>query len=198
MRLIGLTGGIAAGKSTATGMLRRLGVPVFDTDAEVAALGARGDVVSEIGRLLPGAVKDGRLDKDALRRLAAEDPLRLRGLERIYHRHLRRGLAKFQQRLRLSGKPRSLAAVDAPLLFEAGWDRLVSFVLAVQTPDFLRRRRVLSGRGWDEARFQALERRQLPAAEKCRRADWRLPGGLSRAHLQRALRRALLRIGDMP
>lgn len=189
LRLLGLTGGIAAGKSASTALLRRRRIPVFDTDAEVFKLTADPEVIAAVGTAFLGAVADGRIDRAVLRTRLAVDATAFRRLEALYAAPLDRALDDFLARARRTRTP--LAVVDAPLLYECGWQGRVHAVLVVHCPNFLRRVRALRRPGWTADRVELLESRQLPAAAKVRRADAVLPGGLSMAAHHRALTRAL-------
>ncbi len=187
MRVIGLTGGIGMGKSAAAAMLRRLGLPVFDADATVHRLQARGGAaLPAIARAFPGTVCDGRLDRARLRAQALADPRALRRLEAIVHPMVRAAERRFLARARAHGH--RLAVLDIPLLFETGGDDRVDLILAVSAPTAVQRQRVRA-RGRSDAEITAILARQMPDAEKRRRADYVIRTGLSRHHSQRRLRR---------
>ncbi|WP_419728465.1 dephospho-CoA kinase [Lichenicola sp.] len=194
MRILGLTGGIGMGKSTAASALRRAGLPIFDADATVHALQAPGGrAVAAIGRLIPATVRDGRIDRAALRRaVIADDALMLR-LERIIHPMVRAEQKRFLARMRRAGH--AWAVLDIPLLFERGGDRLCDLVLVVSAPQALQMGRVRRRRrGMSPAEAESLIARQMPDIEKRRRADVVIKTGLSRAHSLRQIRRLLVRL----
>ena len=188
MLVIGLTGSIGMGKSTAVGMLRRLGLPVHDADAAVHALMARGGIaVDAVGAAFPGVVVDGAVDRRLLGARVLGDPAALRRLEAILHPLARAAARRFlakQARLR-----RPLAVLDIPLLFETGGEALCDVVIVVSAPARTQRSRVLGRSGMTEARFQAILERQMPDAEKRRRADFIVQTGLNKAHSLNQLRR---------
>ena len=190
MRIIGLTGGIGMGKSTVAAAFRRAGVPVFDADAAVHALQGRGGrAVRAIGEAFPGAVRDGAVDRAALRAIAVPDPAAMQALERILHPMVRAAERAFLARARRAG--RRLAVLDVPLLLETGGERRVDLVLVASAPRAVQRARVRARRRMTEAQIDAIMARQMPDAEKRRRADVIIPTGLSRHHALRRLKRLM-------
>jgi dephospho-CoA kinase len=193
MIVIGLTGGIGMGKSTAARVFRRLGIPVHDADAAVHRLYARGGPGARaIAALAPEAVVDGAVSREALRRRALSDPEFLARLEAAIHPLVRKEEQRFLARCRRARRP--LAVLDIPLLFETGGDRRVDHVVVVSAPATTQRARVLPRPGMTEARLAAIRARQMPDAEKRRRADTVIRTGLSRHHAQRGIRRLVARL----
>lgn len=195
MKILGLTGGIGMGKSTAAATFRRLRVPVFDADAAVHALqGPGGRAVGPIGAAFPGTVREtpaGRMvDREALRRAVLGNPEALRRLERIVHPLVRQE----ERRLLAAAQRRAerLVVLDVPLLFETGGAARCDAVVVVTAPSAVQRWRVLRRPGMTEERLRAILARQAPDAEKRRRADHVVHTGLSRHHAQRQIR-ALVR-----
>ena len=186
MLIVGLTGSIGMGKSTAAATLRRLGLPVHDADAAVHRLMARGGAAVEaVAQAFPGVECDGAIDRKRLAARVLEDPAALQRLEAILHPLVRRETHRFlaqQARLR-----RPIAVLDIPLLYETGAERRCDVVIVVSAPAFIQRARVLSRPGMTEARFRAILARQLPDAEKRRRADFVVQTGLDKAHALRQL-----------
>ena len=195
MQVIGLTGGIGMGKSTAAAVFRRAGLPVFDADAAVHALQAPGGAaLRAIGAAFPGTVgtdAQGRqvLNRAALRARALADPAALRRLEAIVHPLVRRAEQRFLARARRSGA--RAAVLDIPLLLEGGGQRRVDRVVVVSAPLAVQIARVRRRRRMDTAQIMAVLARQMPDAEKRRRADHVVRTGLSRYHALRALRRLI-------
>jgi dephospho-CoA kinase len=188
MRIIGLTGSIGMGKSTAANTFRRLRVPVFDADAAVHALQGRGGAaVAPIEAAFPGTTRAGRVDREALRSRVLGDPAALRRLERIVHPLVRRAEEAFLKSCRRRGE--RLAVLDIPLLLETEGEDRVDLVLVVSAPARVQRARVLGRGGMTPDRLAAILARQLPDAEKRRRADIVVSTGLSRHHAQRHIRR---------
>ncbi len=199
MTVLGLTGGIGMGKSTAAAALRRAGVPVFDADATVHALQRPGGAaVAAIAALRPETLRDGGIDRDRLRAAVLEDPALLGRLEAILHPLVRALEGRFLRRARRAG--RRLAVLDVPLLLETGGERRVDRVLVVSAPRAVQVSRVRRRRSMSEAEVARLIARQMPDREKRRRADLVLSTGLSRAHSLLRLRRMLarLRAGTVP
>ena len=176
------------GKSTASGTFRRLGVPVFDADAAVHGLQARGGrAVGPIGAAFPGTVVDGRVDREALRRAVLGKPEALKVLERIVHPLVRSEEQRFLAAARRAG--RRIVVLDVPLLLETGGETRVDRVVVVSAPDAVQRVRVLLRGGMTEERLAAIRARQMPDAEKRRRAHHIIHTGLSRHFAQAAIRR---------
>jgi dephospho-CoA kinase len=195
MKIVGLTGGIGMGKSFAAGIFRRSGVRVFDADAEVHRLQARGGrALPAIARAFPGVVVDGVLDRAALRRVVLADREKLRVLEGILHPLVRAAQARFVARARASGA--RLVVLDVPLLFETGGNERMDFVVVVSAPPDVQRARVRARRRMNETEIARVIGLQMPDAEKRRRADLVVRTGLSRFWAQRAIRRAVEAWGE--
>ena len=193
MKTIGLTGGIGMGKSTAAAAFRRARIPVFDADAAVHALQARGGrAVRAIARAFPGTVRDGAVDRAALRQAVLFDDAALKQLERILHPMVRQEERAFLARARRAGH--RLAVLDIPLLLETGGDSRVDQVVVVSAPAAVQRHRVRLRRKMTAAQTEAVIARQMPDGEKRRRADVVIQTGLSRNHASRQLRRLILRL----
>jgi dephospho-CoA kinase len=193
MQVIGLTGGIGMGKSTAAAAFRRAHIPVFDADASVHRLQAPGGLaLRAIGAAFPGTVgMDGKgrrvLDRDALRSRVLADPAALKRLEAIVHPMVRRDEQKFLARAHRAGE--RIAVLDIPLLMETGGDRRVDRVVVVSAPRPVQVARVRRRQHMDAAQIQFVLARQMPDAEKRRRADLVVRTGLSRHYALRAIRR---------
>ena len=195
MRVIGLTGGIGMGKSTAAAAFRRARLPVFDADRAVHRLqGRHGAAVPAIAALLPQAVRDGRVDRVRLRAAVTADPARLRALEAILHPMVRKAQQRFLQRARRRGCP--WVVLDIPLLLERGGRSGCDLVVVVSAPAATQIRRLRQRRGMTSDEASVLIARQMPDAEKRRRADVVIRTGLSRWHSLRQIRRLLRRLRD--
>lgn len=190
MKIIGLTGGIGMGKSTIAAAFRRARIPVFDADATVHALQTRGGrAVRAISQAFPGAVRNGAVDRAALRAIVIPDPASMRVLERILHPMVRVAERAFLARARRARRP--VVVLDIPLLLETGGERRVDLVLVVSAPRSVQRARVRARRRMTEAQIDTIIARQMPDAEKRRRADVIISTGLSRYHALRHLRRLI-------
>ena len=193
MKIIGLTGGIGMGKSTAAAAFRRAGFPVFDADAAVHRLQAKGgQAVGPIGAAFPGAVVDGAVDRGRLRVMAVHDPSAMTRLERIIHPMVRAMQRRFLAEARRTG--RRAAVLDVPLLLETGGERRVDRVVVVSAPASVQLARVRRRGRMSEAQIRAIIARQMPDREKRRRADLVVRTGLSRYHALASLRRWILEL----
>ena len=180
MVLLGLTGGVAMGKSTAAAAFRCYDVPVFDADAAVHRLFApKGAAVEAVAAAFPGSLLgDSGIDRAALGRMVFGDRAALKRLEAIVHPLVRAAERRFLGRCAARGL--RLAVLDIPLLFETGGERRVDAVAVVSAPAFLQAQRALRRPGMDAARLEAVRARQTPAADTRRRADYVIPTGLGR------------------
>jgi dephospho-CoA kinase len=189
MKIIGLTGGIGMGKSTAANAFRRAHIPVFDADAAVHQLQARGGrAIPAIEAAFPGTTSQGEVDRPALRRAVLRNPQALAQLEAILHPMVRQEERAFIARARRAGS--RVVVLDIPLLFETG-GRKVDRVVVVSAPRAVQMHRVRLRRKMSAADIAAVIARQMPDAEKRRRADVVVRTGLSRFHALRALRRLI-------
>jgi dephospho-CoA kinase len=171
MKIIGLTGSIGMGKSTTASMFREAGVPVYDADAAVHALYARGGAaVGPVGEAFPGVVKDGAVDREALRQRVLGNPEALQRLNGIVHPLVGLDRASFFEKARADGA--DLVVLDIPLLFETGGDRAVDAVVVASAPAGMQRERVLAREGMSPERLDAILAQQTPDAEKRARADF--------------------------
>jgi dephospho-CoA kinase len=186
--ILGLTGSIGMGKSTAAATLRRLGVPLFDADAEVhRLLGPGGAAVKPVEAGFPGVRSDsGAIDRQRLGQLVFRDPPALRRLEAILHPMVRRAERRVVARARARRAP--LVVLDIPLLFESGSVERCHLVLVVSAPPRLQRERVMRRPGMSESRFAGILSAQMPDREKRRRADFVVATALGRGAAFRRLK----------
>lgn len=192
--ILGLTGSVGMGKSTAGRMLQRLGCPLHDADAAVHRLmGPKGAAVAEIEQAFPGVVVRGAVDRGKLGARVFGDPAALRRLESILHPRVRQATLEFlQQQARRRTR---LVVLDIPLLFETGGERLCDAVAVVSAPRFIQTLRVLSRPGMTAERLAKIRAQQMPDAEKRRRADFVIRTGLGKADSLRQLRGMLAALG---
>ncbi len=189
MIVVGLTGSIGMGKSTAAAMLRRMGVPVCDSDAIVhELLGPSGAAVGPVGRAFEGVLRDGAVDRAALGDRVFGDRAALTRLEAIIHPLVRQAQFRFLKAATV--RRACLVVLDVPLLYESGTDALCDVAITVTAPRFLQEQRVLSRPGMTRARFAATLARQMPDREKRHRADFIVQTGQGR-------RPALNRLGEI-
>ena len=194
MKLIGLTGGIGMGKSTAAAAFRRAHLPVFDADAAVRRLQAPGgEALPAIGAAFPGtvAVRHGKptLDRVALRAAVIGNEPAIRRLEAILHPLVRRAERIFIARARRAGA--RAAILDIPLLLETGRQRHLDFLVVVSAPRATQLHRLRLRGQMSAEQAAAIIARQMPDAEKRRHADLVVRTGLSRHHALRKLRRLI-------
>lgn len=188
--LLGLTGGIAMGKSEAARAFRRAGVPVFDADAAVhRLLGADGRAVAAVAEAFPEAMVDGGVDRQLLGARVFADRTALRRLESILHPLVGDHRRRFLRRARAARA--AVVVLDVPLLFETGGEASCDFVAVVSAPGFVQRRRALRRPGMTPDKLDAILARQTPDRDKRRRADFIIPTGLGRNESLRAIRRIL-------
>jgi dephospho-CoA kinase len=169
MKILGLTGSIGMGKSTTAKLFADAGVPVYDADATVHLI-YQGEAVPAIEAAFPGTTSDGKVDRAKLSAKVVHDPAAIQRLEQIVHPMLRSYHQKFLHDAEQAGAP--VAVMDVPLLFETGGEKRVDAVVVVTTAPEVQRERILArGTMTDEA-LDAILARQLPDAEKRRRADF--------------------------
>jgi dephospho-CoA kinase len=169
MLILGLTGSIGMGKSTTAKLFAEAGVPVYDADAAVHQL-YEGEAVPAIEAAFPGTTAGGKVDRARLSARVVHDPAAMRQLEQIVHPMLGASRQKFFDDAETAGAP--VAVVDVPLLFETGGEKRVDAVVVVTTSPELQRERVLARGTMDEEKLNSILVRQMPDAEKRRRADF--------------------------
>ncbi|WP_439618612.1 dephospho-CoA kinase [Shinella sp.] len=169
MIVLGLTGSIGTGKSTTAAMFHDFGVPVHDADATVHDL-YRSEAVAPVAARFPEALKDGVIDRKALSAVLAQSPGRFRELEAIIHPLVRAREKAFVDAEGQKGS--ALVLLDIPLLYETGGEARVDKVVVVTCDPATQRQRVLARPGMTEEKFALILSRQMPDAEKRRRADF--------------------------
>ena len=190
MVILGLTGSIGMGKSTAAKMLRQMGVPVYDADAAVHRLQAPGGIaLPPIEAAFPGVVKAGVLDRQALGARVFGNKEALRRLEAIVHPLVAREQRRFVRRAAMNREP--LVVLDIPLLFEGLGERRVDGVLVVSAPAFLQRQRVMARPGMTPEKFAGILKQQVPDSQKRRKATVVIPTGLGLSPTRAALTKAV-------
>lgn len=174
--VIGLVGGIGAGKSLAASALAQKGLLILDADsvghALLAQRPARDRVVDRFGPAVLRAKEEGaepEIDRAALGRIVFADPVALRDLEAILHPAMRKTFVRALDRAGRNGLPG--VVLDAAILYEAGWNTLCDIVLFVDARREARLPRLAASRGWSADDLDVRERAQAPLDEKRRRAD---------------------------
>jgi dephospho-CoA kinase len=189
MRVVGLTGGIASGKSTVTAMFRELGAPVIDADEvarDVVEPGTPG--LAEVARRFPGVVDaSGRLDRAALGQRVFADPAERRALEAIVHPRIREEVVRRIEALARSGV--TVVLYDAALLIENELHRGMDGLIVVSAPESLQRSRLAARDGLDDAAITARLAAQLPLADKRAHATWVVDNGGSLDETRAQVRR---------
>ena len=190
MRIVGLTGSIGMGKSTAAAMLLRMGVPVHDADQVVRDLTRQGGkAIPAIKAAFPDLVSGDSLNRPELSRRAFNNPTILHQLEQILHPLVRAEERRFLARQRARGE--RLVVLDIPLLYETRGETRCHTVMVVSAPRAVQLQRVLSRPGMSLAKLKGIEQRQMPDAEKRKRADIVIPTGQGKRVTWAALKRAI-------
>ncbi len=169
MLILGLTGSAAMGKSTASKMFAARGIPVFDADRTVHALYA-GAATPVVEAAFPGTTSDGMVDRDRLRNRVLGDEAAMVTLEALIHPLVKREEERFLSEARAGG--RRIVLLDIPLLFETKAEGEVDMVVVVSAPAEVQRQRMLKRPGMTPERLEAMLARQIPDAEKRRRAHF--------------------------
>jgi dephospho-CoA kinase len=171
MMIVGLTGSIAMGKSTTAGLFAAAGIPVFDSDASVHELYAKGgEAVPAIAKLAPTAIRDGAVDRAALSIALQRDPKLLLALEQAVHplvKKRQRDFVKTQL-----AKHRKLVVLDIPLLFEKSRETEVDKIVVVSAPADIQRERALNRPGMTIEKLDFILSKQMPDTEKRAKADY--------------------------
>jgi dephospho-CoA kinase len=169
MIILGLTGSIGMGKSTTATLFAEAGVPVYDADASVHKI-YEGEAAPAIEAAFPGTTAGGKVDRTKLSARVLHDPAAIKQLEGIVHPMLGTSRQKFFEDAERSGAP--VAVVDVPLLYETGGEKRVDAVVVVTTTPEIQRERILARDNMTAEKLDAILARQLPDAEKRKRADF--------------------------
>ena len=169
MLLLGLTGSIGMGKSTTAKLFAEAGVPVYDADATVHQV-YEGEAAAAMEAAFPGSTQNGKVDRQKLSAMVVNNPDAMTRLEKIVHPMLRSHQLKFLADAEKSGAP--VAVLDIPLLFETGGENRVDAIVVVTTSPEIQRARILARENMTPDKLDAILARQLPDAEKQKRADF--------------------------
>lgn len=194
MFILGLTGSIGMGKSTTARLFAEEGVPVHDADAVVHKL-YEGEAVPLIEAAFPGTTQSGRVDREKLGRRVVGDVDALKRLEAIVHPLVRKAEEAFLADAR--ARKADIVVLDIPLLFETGADARVDATVVVTAPPEVQRVRVLERPGMTPEKLDALLAKQMPDAEKRRRADFIVDSGQGIEFARAQVRQILDRIAKM-
>lgn len=195
MRIIGLTGSIGMGKSTTMQMFAELGVPVYDADAAVHAIYS-GEAVPVVEAAFPGTTAGGKVDRQKLSERVLGNPEALKTLETIVHPMLGKHRAQFLETAEKSGAP--VAVLDVPLLYETGGEKRVDTVVVVSAPADIQLARVLARENMTPEKLDAILARQMPDAEKRKRADFVVDTSSGLDPVRLRLRDILAEVVKMP
>lgn len=189
MIVLGLTGSIGMGKSTASQMLRRIGCPVHDSDEAVhKALAPYGSAFEIVAAAFPEAwdKKRRQIDRIKLGAVVFNNEEKRKQLESILHPAARQSQLKFIQEMRRKG--RKIVALDIPLLFEIGAQDRVDYTICVTAPEDIQRRRVMMRPSMTEEKFARIKALQMPDEQKQALADYVVQTGLGYALTYRSLK----------
>ena len=195
MIILGLTGSIGMGKSTTAKLFAEAGVPVYDADATVHRL-YEGEAVSSIEAAFPGTTANGKVDRARLSEQVVHDPAAMKRLEKIVHPMLGASRQKFLHDAEQSGAP--VVVVDVPLLFETGGEKRVDAVVVVTTSPEIQRQRILARDNMTGEKLDAILARQLPDAEKRKRADFVVDTSHGLNPVRARIRDILIEAAKMP
>jgi dephospho-CoA kinase len=193
--VLGLTGSLGMGKTTAARFFAEAGVPVHDSDAVVHAL-YEGKAVPAIERAFPGSTSGGKVDRARLAAMVLNDPAALARLEAIVHPLVSESTDEFLADAKAKGVP--VVVLDVPLLFEVGTYKRCDAIVVVSAPADVQRQRVLERPGMTEEKFNAILAKQLPDAEKRRRADFIVDSSGDFDHARAQVRDILRAVAKMP
>ncbi len=190
-----LTGSLGMGKSTAARFFAEAGVPVHDSDAVVHALYA-GEAVPLVEQAFPGSTTDGKIDRGKLAAMVINNAEALRRLEAIVHPLVSASREKFLAEAEAEGA--AVVVFDIPLLFETGAHGDCDAVVVISAPPALQRQRAFERPGMTDEKFLALLAKQMPDAEKRRRADFVVDSSQGFDHGRAQIRDILERVANMP
>jgi dephospho-CoA kinase len=195
MRILGLTGSIGMGKSTTAKLFTEAGVPVYDADAAVHKI-YEGEAAPAIEAAFPGTTVDGRVDRAKLSAKVVHDQAAIKQLEQIVHPMLGASRKKFLDEAERSGVP--VVVMDIPLLFETGGEKRVDAVVVVSTDPATQRERILARGTMTSEALDGILARQLPDAEKRKRADFVVDTSHGLDPVRTAIRDILAEVVKMP
>jgi dephospho-CoA kinase len=195
MRILGLTGSIGMGKSTTAKLFMEAGVPVYDADAAVHKI-YEGEAAPAIEAAFPGTTVDGRVDRAKLSAKVVHDQTAIKQLEQIVHPMLGASRKKFLDEAERSGAP--VVVMDIPLLFETGGEKRVDAVVVASTDAETQRERILARGTMTSEALDGILARQLPDAEKRKRADFVVDTSHGLDPVRAAIRDILAEVVKMP
>jgi dephospho-CoA kinase len=195
MIVLGLTGSIGMGKSTAAEFFAAEGVPVYDADAAVHRL-YQGAAVPAIEAAFPGTTVDGKVDRTRLAAQVLHDSAALKRLEAIVHPLVRRDEEAFLVKAQADGA--KVAVLNIPLLLETGGDKRCDAVVVVSAPAEIRRARIISRPGMTDEKLASIVAKQMPDAEKRQRADFIVDTSKDLDSTRAQIHEILRRVAELP
>jgi dephospho-CoA kinase len=198
MIIIGLTGSIGMGKTTASRMFAQMGCAIHNSDAAVhAALSSKGEAFEAVALSFPEAwdKKKHVIKRDVLAKIIFSDEAKRRTLENILHPIVQQDQKKFiQKQKRLLGRESNVVVLDIPLLFETGAQTRVDYTVTVSAPYAIQRRRVLARSNMTFEKFETILKTQMSDIEKCKKSDFIVPTGMGLAYSYREISKILKEI----
>lgn len=195
MFVLGLTGSIGMGKSTTAKLFAEAGVPVYDADATVHRL-YDGEAVDAVEAAFPGTTADGKIDRAKLSAKVVGNPAAMKRLEELVHPMLRAHEQTFLSDAESTGA--TVALLDIPLLFETGGETRVDAVVVVTTTPDIQRERILARPNMTPDKLASVLARQMPDAEKRKRADFIVDTSDGLDPVRRQIGDILARLDKMP
>ncbi|MFK4824664.1 dephospho-CoA kinase [Paenochrobactrum sp. BZR 588] len=193
MIIVGLTGSIGMGKSTAAKMFEKAGVPVYDADETVHRLYA-GRASPLIEQAFPGTVIDGMVDRKKLSQAVLNDSQAMKKLESIVHPLVHEEESMFLEQAKFDREP--MVVLDIPLLFEAGGKDRVDCIVVVSAPADVQLKRVLAREGMTVEKFESILSRQLSDDEKRAKADFIIDSNVSFEAMQQQINAIIAQLSN--
>lgn len=175
MKIIGLTGSIAMGKSTVAGFFKQAGVPVFSADEAVHELYKSEPTLSLVARIFPGVVEKGQVNRLKLSKIVVNNCEKLQTLEKIIHPLVQEKEKEFINEARKKGK--KIVVLDIPLLFETKGENRVDSIVVVSAPPEIQKKRAMSRRNMTEKKFAMINAKQISDEKKRKLADFIIDTG---------------------
>lgn len=190
MIVLGLTGSIGMGKSTAAEQFKRMGIRVFDADKEVHKLMApEGEAFSMVKKKFPETVAAGKIDRKKLGGIVFANKSKLKILENVLHPLVRKKELEFLRKCRITRQ--KITVLDIPLLFETGADNLCDYIVVVVAPSYIQSIRVEKRSNIKGKKFVQINQLQMPTGEKIKRADFVIHTGLDKRFIIKQTRQII-------
>ena len=192
MKIIGLTGGIATGKSEVANAIRIMGIPVFDADAAVHEIYQNGVAAEALKDICPLAIEGKNVGRDKLSELIKNDPSLLKTIESIIHPLVRQAENSFLLKARQSRS--KIAVIDSPLLIETGHHKDMDVVIVIETPYENQKARAMERPNMSAAKFELIYAKQMPAAEKRNHANFIVENNATLGELEQKTKTIITKI----